>query len=417
MLACRCGPVAAVGFASPAQTVQPRRAGRSAAGDHAGRVRGVPAGPRRLHRGRDGRRRPRPGVQRHELRRVPQRAGDRRRRRRRSRCAPATATTTAAFRGLNADGDTLIHLFSMPDARLPADDPGRRQRDRAPRADSAVRRRARRGDPRRDAARRSTIRAIAIGDGVSGRAAIVTDVAHRRSARRALRMEGAACDAARVRRRRLSQRDGHHQRLFPHELGVRHRRRADALCDPIPDPEDHARSADAAARHRQLRGVHEVPRAGRRAAPIDETVRAGERAVRRRSAARRATCRRCRPGRARTRCSIAGGAAVLRSAAARHRHRRRDPAGRGDAAGDPDAGAVGSADCGGRCCTTAGARRSKTRSAAIGARPNWPCVVTHDSRQTNRRASWPSCVPCDPLPPAAPPRPGPGPRRSARGAD
>ena len=34
-------------------------------------------------------------------------------------------------------------------------------------------------------------------------------------------------------------------------------------CDPIADPEDIARSADAAARHRQLRQLHALPRAGR----------------------------------------------------------------------------------------------------------------------------------------------------------
>ena len=94
-----------------------------------------------------------PGVQRHELRRLPQRAG--------RSAAPAPIAELRAgrrdadgeFETLDAAGDTLFHLFSVPGHGCQPVMPGRRQRHRAPRADSAVRRRPRRGHPRRDAAR------------------------------------------------------------------------------------------------------------------------------------------------------------------------------------------------------------------------------------------------------------------------
>ena len=52
----------------------------------------------------------------------------------------------------------------------------------------------------------------------------------RRDARRPLRMEGAARHAAVVRRRRLPQRDGHHQRSVPDRGRVRHPPRADPIA-------------------------------------------------------------------------------------------------------------------------------------------------------------------------------------------
>ena len=73
------------------------------------------------------------------------------------------------FETLDGTGETLFHLFSVPGHALPADRAGRRQRDRAARAHSALRRRARRSHSRRHAARaRGSVDRN--GDGVSGRA-------------------------------------------------------------------------------------------------------------------------------------------------------------------------------------------------------------------------------------------------------
>ena len=52
------------------------------------------------------------------------------------------------------------------------------------------------------------------------------------------------------------------------------------VCDPIPDPED-IRDPRTGARHRQLRELHAVPRAGRRAAPIDDDRAEGRARVQR----------------------------------------------------------------------------------------------------------------------------------------
>ena len=116
-----------------------------------------------------------PGLQRHELRRVPQRAGRRRHRARSPRCAPAAATADGAFEALDATGETLFHLFSLPGHGCQPVDPGRRQRHR--RAGCRFRCSAPAWSRRSP-----TTRSLALedpddrnGDGVSGRAAIVTD--------------------------------------------------------------------------------------------------------------------------------------------------------------------------------------------------------------------------------------------------
>ena len=114
---------------------------------------------------------------------------------------------------------------------------------------------------------------------------------HRRAPRRAVRLEGAARHAAGLRRRCLSQRDGHHQRSLPDRARRRHRRRADAAVRSDSRPRGHRRSAHPAPRHRQLRQLHALPGAGR-ARPDRRRGRRGRAACSRRSAAPAATCRR-----------------------------------------------------------------------------------------------------------------------------
>ena len=124
------------------------------------------------------------------------------------------------------------------------------------------------------------------------------------------------------------------------------------LCDPIPDPEDRRDPRDAAPRDRQLRVVHEVPRAAPRAADRRVT-RAGERVF---AAIGCAACHvpvARRPARAATRCSIARRWRCSRicccttSAPATASSRPPRPPRR---SARRRCGACGSA---GRCCTTA----------------------------------------------------------------
>ena len=180
-------------------------------------------------------------------------------------------------------------------------------------------------------------------DGISGRAGDRARRRHGRDARRAVRLEGAARDAAHVRRRCLPQRDGDHQRPVPHRSRVRHPPRADPLVRSAPGPGRSRRSARPAAA---------ASTTSRRSCAFSRRCRAGQRVARAggrtalpaRSAARAATCRSCRRDRARARCSTGSPVpAVLRPAAARHRDRRRHPAGRGHGSRDSDAGAVGAA--------------------------------------------------------------------------
>ena len=84
---------------------------------------------------------------------------------------------TALSMRSNASGDTLMHLFSVPQHTLPARDARRRERRGAARTDSRVRRRPRRGDPGRHAARaRGSLRSRRRRR-IAGAPAIVTDVA------------------------------------------------------------------------------------------------------------------------------------------------------------------------------------------------------------------------------------------------
>ena len=176
--------------------------------------------------------------------------------------------------------------------------------DRAAHADSAVRRGTGRSGARRDAAgARGSVRSRSRrhqrprGD--------VIDKATRTAPRRPVRLEGADRHAADLLRRRLHQRDGHHQRRVSRSsrsAASRKRGCANAIC--VKDPGGPGRSAHRQARDRQLRSVHEISRAA--AARPDHRRSAGRRAgVRRRSAAPRVTCRRCRPAPTRRPRSIA----------------------------------------------------------------------------------------------------------------
>ena len=245
---------------STAQT-HGRTGGRAARRHHAGRVRRVPPRPRRLPRGRSVGRRPRPGVQRHELRGLPQRAGDRRRRRH-GGAARGPPQCRRRLRDVRLHRRDALPPVLRAIARLPADASRRCDGVRAARADSAVRRRPRRSDSRRDPAgargserpqRRRRQR-----PGGAGRRR-----RDRRAPRRPLRLEGAARHAADLRRRRLPQRDGDHQRCVPAGSGVRHHAGADAGLRSDSRSGGHPRSGDAAARHRQLRHLHAVAGAGR----------------------------------------------------------------------------------------------------------------------------------------------------------
>ena len=181
-------------------------------------------GPRRLHGSRDRRGRTRPGVQRHELRRVPQRSGGRRDRPRCSKRAPAYRDDDGTFDADSTPTATRCSTCSRCRRTSASRSSRRRERRRAPRADSAVRRGTRRSDSGRHAARaRGSVRSRRQRRPRSRRDH--RRRRDRRASRRALRMEGAAGDAAGVQRRRLSQRNGHHQRPVPARVRARDQRR------------------------------------------------------------------------------------------------------------------------------------------------------------------------------------------------
>ena len=305
---------------------------------HAGGVRGVPARPRRFPRSRDARRRSWARVQRHELRRLPQRARDRRRQhdRRAARRAPPTPTASSSRSMRRAKRSSS--LFSVPDARLPGDDSGRGDRHRAPHPDSAVRRRARRGDRGRDNPRRSRIPSDRNRDGDQR----PRGAHHRHRDRRAGASDGSAgrrstrrCSpsaptpiATRWASRTISSRPNWRPASTPRGCGC-------ATAFPIPedirDPRTRRRGIDNFASF--MRFLAPVARAGGDAA-VRADGRAGVRRHRLRGVPRAGADHRSQRQPA---LRPPAGGALLGPVAARRRHRRRHPAGRGRARRDSHA--------------------------------------------------------------------------------
>ena len=89
----------------------------------------------------------------------------------------AARTRRRASSALDAAGETLFHLFSVPGHGCQPVDPGRGQRHRAPRADSAVRRRPGRSDSRRRRILALEDPSDRNRDGVSGRARASSTIA------------------------------------------------------------------------------------------------------------------------------------------------------------------------------------------------------------------------------------------------
>ena len=240
-------------------------------------------------------------------------------------------------------GDTLMHLFSIPDARLPAHDPRRRRRwsrdarrSRCSAPDWSRRFRTRRCS-------RSRIRPTAMATASAG--------APRSSSTSPPENAGSAASDGRRSTRRCS-------RSAPTPIATRwaspttssrpsraSASRAEQIrrCDPLPDPEDVRDPATG------RRGIDNFEAFMKFLAPV---------AARRHCRRRRVTASASSPPSVARACHVpalttgpsanplfnrVSRAAVLRSAVARCRHRRRHRAGRGAAGGDPDAGAVGSA--------------------------------------------------------------------------
>jgi CxxC motif-containing protein (DUF1111 family) len=152
--------------------------------------------------------------------------------------APVIAMTPASTAGLNPANDTLIHMLSTPSHACQPQIP----------------------DDVNVIARRAPIPLFGAGlveaipdelllaledpfdrnrDGVSGRAAIVVDVATGHRPRRPVRVEGPTRDTARIRGGRVPQRDGDYE-LISSRWNSRSacQRPRCGLCDPFPDPED-----------------------------------------------------------------------------------------------------------------------------------------------------------------------------------
>ena len=200
-----------------------------------------------------------------------------------------------AFRGLNADGDTLIHLFSMPthgcQPMIPDDVNVIARRAPIPLFGAGL----------VEAIPDDTLLALEDPldrnrDGVSGRAAIVDrrgDAASGASAASAGRRSTRRCSpsaptptATRWASPTISSR-------AKSSFGIDDA--ADAPLRPDARSGGRARSRHRPPRHRQLRVVHALPRAGR-AQPLRRRRRATASGSSRRSAAPRATCRRSRTG-------------------------------------------------------------------------------------------------------------------------
>ena len=126
-------------------------------------------------------------------------------------------------------------------------------------------------------------------DGISGRAAIITDIAtgHRRVGRFGWKAQHATLLAFGADAYRNEM--GITNDLFPDELAFGITPEQMKLCDRIPDPEDQPDRRTRRRGHRQFRVLHEISRAGR--ARARSTTRCGRaRRCSARSAARRAMC-------------------------------------------------------------------------------------------------------------------------------
>ena len=130
--------------------------------------------------------------------------------------------------------DTLFHLFSIPTHGCQPVHARRSERHRAPRADSAVRRRAGRGDPRRDAAgaRGSATIATATASAAGRRSSSTSPPGERRVGRFGWKAQHATLLAFGADAYRNEM--GITNDLFPQELGVRRSRRADAAVRSDP---------------------------------------------------------------------------------------------------------------------------------------------------------------------------------------
>ena len=336
------------------------------------------------------RRRAGPGVQRHELRRLPQRAGDRRRRHHRRGARRAPRRARASSIALDAIGRDALPPVLGARPRLPADRAGRRhvfaRRVPIPLFGAGL----------VEAIPDETLLALEDPfdrnrDGVSGRAAHRHRPRDRRAPRRPLRLEGAARDAARVRRRRLPQRDGHHQRSLPAGARLRRLGRADARL----------RSDSRSRRH---------PRPAHAAGAASTTSRASCGSSRR-SARGRSTRRRANGEQvfAAIGCAACHAPALTTGPSANPLFDRRPvplfsdlllhDVGTGDgivAGGRRDRRRSGRRRCGGcasagRCCTTAPRRRSRTRSGGTPARPSWRGAGSSSSPTPTARRSSRSC--------------------------
>ena len=123
------------------------RAGHTAGRHHACRVRGVPPGPRRFSRSRGERRRPGAGIQRDELRRVPQHPDHWRRRDDGGAPGRASQREWRIRDAQRVRRHAVSHVLGAG-PWVPTGVADRRERVRATSADPAFRRRARRSDSR-----------------------------------------------------------------------------------------------------------------------------------------------------------------------------------------------------------------------------------------------------------------------------
>ena len=218
------------------------------------------------------------------------------------KCAPARRGPRGEFVALDPSGESLFHLFSVPSHAcqplIPADATVFARRVPIPLFGAGL----------VEAIPDETLLALEDPvdrnrDGVSGRAAIVTDVAsgERRVGRFGWKAQHATLLAFGADAYRNEM--GITNELFPEELAVGVLGRPHARVRSDPGSRGHTRSADRPARHRQLRQLHEVPGAGR--SRSDRRGGAdGRTGVRRDRLRRLPHARRCRPGRAAIRSSI-----------------------------------------------------------------------------------------------------------------